>query len=229
MEILYRDDYLIITNKPAGMLVHKTNLAADVKAGFAVQTLRDMIGRKVFPVHRLDRPTSGVLVFALDELAAKQMMALFASRKIDKEYLCVVRGYTKDSGVIDQELLKDNGQPVPAKTSFVLLRHFELPVPNERFDTTRYSLLQVHPESGRMHQIRRHFAKKRHYLIGDTTYGDLKANRAFSKYTALEGLMLHASKISFDHPVSNDLLTISADAPDRFQKLYQRIGYFSDQ
>lgn len=219
MEILFVDDDVVAVNKPAGMLVHRTKMAADVKSGFALQEVRNQIEKKVFPVHRLDRPTSGVLLFALNPESAHLLMNQFDAKTIEKKYRCVVRGYTENSGIINEPLIKENGNIQESQTDFKLIRHFELPIPNNRFNTTRYSMLEVEPKTGRMHQIRRHFAKKRHYLIGDTNYGNLKTNRAFQEYCEIEGLMLHAEQLAFTHPVTKETISVIASLPEKFQKL----------
>lgn len=229
MEILFEDNYLIAVNKPEGMLVHKTKIATDVKSGFALQTVRDQVGKKVFPVHRLDRPTSGVLLFAFDPVTANSLMTQFAQKSIKKQYLCVVRGFSENEGSITEPLLKENGQIQEAQTDFQLIKNFELPIPNSRFKSTRYSVLLVAPKTGRTHQIRRHFAKKRNYLIGDTKYGDLKSNRAFQEFTNIKGLMLHAKSILFTHPDSREKIAIKAEIPTKFNQLNQIIESFDCQ
>ncbi|MEL6557807.1 MAG: pseudouridine synthase [Bacteroidota bacterium] len=223
MEILFEDNYLVAVNKPEGMLVHKTKIAADVKTGFALQTVRDQVGKKVFPVHRLDRPTSGVLLFAFNPITANSLMTQFDQKTIRKQYRCVVRGFTETAGSITEPLMKENGNFQESQTDFELIEHFELPIANSRFDSTRYSILKVAPKTGRTHQIRRHFAKKRHYLIGDTKYGDLKSNRAFQEYSGINGLMLHAESISFTHPDTRNEIAVTADLPPKFHKLQQLI------
>ena len=128
MEILYQDDHLVVVNKPAGMLVHKTNIAADVTSGFVVQTLRDQIGQHVFPVHRLDRPTSGVLIMGLNPDIARSLKEQFDNRSIRKSYVCLVRGYAEAEGVLSYPLTKENGNIQEAETHFELIQHIELPV-----------------------------------------------------------------------------------------------------
>ncbi len=219
MEILYQDDFLAAVNKPAGMLVHRTNLAADVAEGFALQTLRDQLGKKVFPVHRIDRPTSGILVFALSSEIAANLRMQFDGHTLKKRYHCIVRGHLKSKGILSHPLKKENGNEQTAITHFELLKHLEFPIQNERFSTTRYSLVKAYPITGRMHQIRRHFAKERNYLIGDTNYGNLKSNRAFQAYFNIEGLMLHASKLALKHPISKNEIIITSDLPTRFHKV----------
>ena len=206
------------------MLVHKTKIAADVKTGFALQTVRNQIGKKVFPVHRLDRPTSGALLFAFDPETANSLMKQFEQKTIRKQYRCIVRGFTEDEGSITEPLIKENGQLQESQTDFKLISHFELPIANSRFQTTRYSTLKVAPKTGRMHQIRRHFAKKRNYLIGDTKYGDLKSNRAFQEYSGINGLMLHAESISFMHPNTLEEISVTAGMPSKFDRLDQLIA-----
>ena len=201
------------------MLVHKTKLAADVKSGFVVQTARDLIGQHVYPVHRLDRPTSGVLIMGLSPEAARLLKQQFDGRTVHKQYLCLVRGYAEERGMLTYPLKKENGNIQEAQTSFELLEHLELPIPNDRFESTRYSLLSVSPTTGRMHQIRRHFAKKRQYLIGDTKYGNLKANRAFQQHTSISGLLLHAHQLTFLHPHSQKKISVEATLPDWINQL----------
>ncbi|MEL7146455.1 MAG: pseudouridine synthase [Bacteroidota bacterium] len=219
MEILFQDEHIIAVNKPAGMLVHKTSLAADVRTGFVVQTLRDQIGQHVYPVHRLDRPTSGVLILGLSSESARLLKAQFDQRTVQKTYVCLVRGYAESEGVLTYPLTKENGSIQESETHFTLIRHLELPISNARFNNTRYSLLKVSPKTGRMHQIRRHFAKKRQYLLGDTKYGDLKSNRAFQDYTGLTGLMLHAKQLVLQHPTIGEMMKIEANSPDWLHKI----------
>ena len=221
MQILYQDDNIVAVNKPAGMLVHRTNIAADVTENFALQTVRDLLGQRVFPVHRIDRPTSGVLLFALSSEVAALLKKQFDSQSIYKTYTALVRGHIERSGIVNEPLKKENGAMQESVTEYRLLKHIELPIANERFQTTRYSLVEVTPKTGRMHQIRRHFAKIRHYLVGDTKYGDLKFNRSFTEFTGINGLMLHASSIQFDHPVTSDQISIDCALAERFQKLSQ--------
>ena len=222
MEIIYLDDHLVAVNKPTGMLVHRTDIAADVTAGFALQTVRDQIGKKVFPVHRIDRPTSGVLLFALSPAVANAIRQQFDQHLITKEYLAIVRGHLAPEGKFDFPLKKENGQIQEAITTYKTLEKITLPVPNDRYPTTRYSLVLAMPMNGRMHQIRRHFAKNRNYILGDTTYGNLKANRALQAHCQAAGLLLHAAKLSFEHPISKERIQCKCDLPDRFMKVLGR-------
>ncbi|MCW8904143.1 pseudouridine synthase, partial [Sedimenticola sp.] len=155
LTILYRDEHYIAVDKPAGLLVHRTRISEDTR--FVLQTLRDQIGRRVYPVHRLDRPTSGVLVFGLDSDAARRLVQLFEQRQVRKRYLAVVRGYTAESDVIDYPLREEGHKaPQAAVTGYRRLATVELPIAVGRYASARYSLLEVRPETGRMHQIRKH-------------------------------------------------------------------------
>ncbi|RYY35745.1 MAG: pseudouridylate synthase, partial [Sphingobacteriaceae bacterium] len=176
LDILFQDDYLVAVNKPHDLLVHRSTIANDV-AEFALQILRDQLGRKVYPAHRIDRKTGGVLLFALDKDAERAMQQQFADNKVSKKYLAIVRGYTDDSGKIDYPLRKENGTLQEAFTAYTTLHCAEIQVPLGKHDTSRYSLVEVSPTTGRMHQIRKHMAHIFHPIIGDRTHGCNKQNK----------------------------------------------------
>ena len=177
-EILFQDDFLVAINKPHGLLVHRSDLAADASE-FAVQIVRDFVGKKVFPVHRLDRKTSGVLLFALDAMTNSLMQQLFADNLVEKIYLAIVRGFTADSGEINYPLIHENGHEQQALTLFKTLARAEIDLPYLKHQTSRYSLVEVCPKTGRMHQIRKHFAHILHPIIGDRPHGCNKQNKLF--------------------------------------------------
>ncbi|MEQ9299207.1 MAG: pseudouridine synthase [Cyclobacteriaceae bacterium] len=212
-------------NKPNGLLVHRTKLAADEQRHFAVQLLRDQIGQHVYPVHRLDRPTSGVLLMALSSEVARALKEQFDNRTIRKTYLAVCRGYCPPTGIIDESLHNDRGVLQEAETHYERLNIIELPIQvASRYETSRYSLVEVTPKTGRYHQIRKHFAKIRHYLIGDTKHGDLPHNRMFQEKLHCHGLLLHAQSMSFEHPVNKVPLTIKAELPGHFKAVIEEFG-----
>jgi tRNA pseudouridine65 synthase len=218
LEILYQDANIVAINKPSGMLVHKTNIAAYDKGPFAMQTLRDQLEKHVFTIHRLDRPTSGVLLFATNSNTAKQL--------VQKTYLAICRGYTEDAGEINEPLMHDDRQIMQdAVTRYQKLAQVEMPFAISRYPTSRYSLVQVKPLTGRMHQIRKHFAKIRHYLVGDTKHGDLKHNKYFSEQLGISGLLLHAKELKFSHPHTGDEITIEAPIPEVFIKTFEIFGW----
>jgi tRNA pseudouridine65 synthase len=216
LEILYHDDRLVAINKPHGLLVHKSPIAADASE-FAVQLLRDQLGQKVYPVHRLDRKTSGVLLFALDAEMNSAMQTAFMERKVDKTYLAFVRGFALDSGSIDYPLLDDRGRSFDAITHYSTLQRFEIPVPFGKHASSRYSLVEVKPETGRMHQIRKHFAHIFHPIIGDRPHGCNKQNKLFLEKWGMNTMLLHASELIFFHPVTQETVMIKAQLSEDFQ------------
>ncbi|MFP5504612.1 MAG: tRNA pseudouridine(65) synthase TruC [Gammaproteobacteria bacterium] len=235
LNILYRDDQLIAIDKPAGLLVHRS-LIDRHETRFAVQLLRDQIGRRVYPVHRLDKPTSGVLLFALSEDAARRMGATFETDAVRKTYLAVVRGYTEEHGHIDYPLreerdrmtdaLADPDKPAqPAITDYRRLATLELPVTDGRHPTSRYSLLAVAPRTGRRHQIRRHMKHLFHPVIGDTTHGDGRHNRIFREHLHCRRLLLTALELRFPHPGSGMELRIRAPLDAEFARIAALFGW----
>ncbi|MFP4469610.1 MAG: pseudouridine synthase [Bacteroidales bacterium] len=228
LEIIYRDQYLLAVNKPAGLLVHRSALAGDATE-FAVQILRNQVGQHVFPAHRLDRKTSGVLLFSLDKNTDAALQHLFATGKIHKTYLAIVRGYTEKEGRIDYPLKKENGTYQQAATNYSTLATAELGFPSHTHISSRYSLVKVNPETGRMHQIRRHFAHILHPIIGDRPHGCNKQNRLFLEKFSLREMMLHASQICFVHPQTNEKLSIAAKPGSEFIRIAGVMGWRSEE
>ena len=231
LEILYQDRYLVIINKPSGLLVHRSPIDKR-ETVFALQLVRDQIGQFVYPIHRLDRPTSGVLIFALSSDIARMMSEQLKNHKIQKEYLAVVRGYTKESELIDYDLKvlldkkadrdrSDNKEPQKAQTYYERLSTVELPYPVSRYPVARYSLLKLFPKTGRKHQLRRHMKHILHPIVGDTKYGRNEHNNLFREKFDAHHLLLHASKISFMHPVSSQPLVIEAGLDDVFARVVE--------
>ena len=224
LTILYQDPHYVAIDKPAGMLVHRTRIAE--ASEYAMQRLRDQLGRRVYIIHRLDRPTSGVLLFALSPEAARAMCALFESRQVAKKYLAVVRGYTDESGVIDYPLREEkHKEPQQAVTRYRRLATVELDIPVGRYPKARYSLVEAVPETGRMHQIRKHFAHIFHPLVGDTTHGEGRHNRLFRDHFAMERLLLLATELSFSHPYRGNRVTIGAPLPPDVATLFARFSW----
>ncbi|WP_428478643.1 tRNA pseudouridine(65) synthase TruC [Photobacterium japonica] len=227
LEILYRDEYLVAVNKPAGMLVHRSWLDSH-ETVFVMQTLRDQIGQHVFPLHRLDRPTSGVLLFGLSKEIAALMMPKFAGRDIKKTYHAVVRGWVKEAAVLDyplkQELDKiadkhadQEKEAQPAVTAYAPIAKVETNIPVGRYATSRYTLVEMQPETGRKHQLRRHMHHLSHHIIGDVNHGDGRHNRMFRENFACHRLMLHASRLQLAHPITEAVLDIRASVDDTWQ------------
>jgi tRNA pseudouridine65 synthase len=227
LEILFEDEYLIAINKPSGLLVHRTSIAAE-ETVFALQLLRDQIGQHVSPVHRLDRPTSGVLLFSKKEEILPLLKAQFADRSVQKTYLAIVRGIPAiKSELIDHPLTSErSGKLQEAQTHYTVLEEAEIPFNTTgRYPTSRYSLLELKPETGRTHQIRRHLAHIRHYILGDKKHGDNKQNQFFEKQFGLENLLLHAQKLEFTHPVLKTKISVEAPLPPHLQKTIADLGW----
>ena len=231
LEILYQDDVLVAVNKPAGMLVHRSWLDRH-ETQFVMQTLRDQIGQRVYPIHRLDRPTSGVLVFALNSEKAKMLCQQFEQKQIEKQYLAVVRGYVTGHGKIDYPLKvqldkiadkfsQPDKAPQSAVTFYEGLQTVEMPYGVGRYATSRYSLVRLIPQTGRKHQLRRHMKHIFHPILGDTQYGDLHQNRALIEHTGCARLLLHAEKLTFVHPLTQLPMTIQAGLDAQWQNLMQ--------
>lgn len=229
LDILYQDELLIAVNKPAGMLVHRSWLDKH-ETVFTMQTLRDQIGQHVFPIHRLDRPTSGVLLFALNSETARVMSEQFEQHQVQKTYLAVVRGYLQGSAQIDYPLkvildkiadkFSQEKEAQAAITDYKGLTTVEMPYAVGKHQTARYSLVELSPKTGRKHQLRRHLKHLFHPIMGDSKYGDLHQNRALAEKSGVNRLMLHANKLQFQHPKNLQKIEIIAPLDEQWQRLF---------
>lgn len=224
LEVLYKDDHLVAVNKPHGLLVHPTTIAADATE-HAVQLLRDQIGQWVYPVHRLDRKTAGVLLFALDQRINSLMQQKFMGKSVVKTYHAIVRGFTPDEGVIDYPLKNEMEKLQEAVTVFKTLKRTEVSVPFGTFATSRYSLVEIFPQTGRMHQIRKHFAHIFHPIIGDRPHGCNKQNKLFSEKWNHREMLLHALKLDFKHPVTGNPVSIAAGYQHPFVRIMEMLWF----
>lgn len=215
LEIIYQDEQFVAINKPHGLLVHRTSIARDVSV-FALQLLRDQIGKPVYPCHRIDRKTSGVLLFALDEKSNSLMQQKFSEGLVQKKYRAIVRGFTEAKGTIDYPLVRPDGAIQDSVSHYTTLKQTELHIPFLKHPTSRYSLVEVTPETGRLHQIRRHFAHIHHPIIGDRPHGCNKQNKLFKEKWNMTTMILHAASLEFDHPVLNELTVIQASLSEEF-------------
>jgi tRNA pseudouridine65 synthase len=224
LDILFRDKHLIAINKPHDLLVHRSPIAADA-AEFALQLLRDQVGQKVYPVHRIDRKTGGVLLFAFNKPIEIEMQKQFADNLVGKKYLAILRGHTPDNGEIDYPLRKENGVLQDAFTNYHTLNRAELDVSFGKHATSRYSLVEATPKTGRMHQLRKHFAHIFHPIIGDRTHGCNKQNKLFTEKWEMNTMLLHASSLTFNHPVSNETIIIEAALQQEFIRMMKLMGW----
>lgn len=227
-DILYEDEYIVAINKPPGILVHRTRLSEDTV--FVLQLLRDQLGgTHIFPTHRLDRATSGVLVFAKDSATASSLGTLLMDFKWEKRYIAVVRGHFKeweqtiDYPLTDPETGKD--EPQDAVTHFKVLGQSEMPWSiGLRYPTARFSLVEIRPETGRRQQIRKHFAHLRHPIINDTRHGDVKITKWFRENDLKMRLMLHAASLEIPHPHLEKPLLIRAACDADFVEIVEKTG-----
>lgn len=220
-------------HKPAGLLVHRSDVDRHERR-FAVQLLRAQLGRPVWPVHRLDRGTSGVLLFALDAGTASALGKQFAAGHTEKTYLAVVRGWPEAAGVVDHPLapvadgragLEGNGVAQPATTRYRRLATVELPHRVDRYPTSRYALLELEPLTGRRHQLRRHLKHLSHPIIGDATYGKGRHNRLFQELFDCRRLLLAAVALAFRHPVDGREVQLTAPPAADFATVLDGLGW----
>lgn len=211
LRILYRDDSCAVVDKPSGMIVHRgwANDERDL-----LRVTRDALGRYVYPLHRLDRGASGVVLFALNEAAARGLNRGFSDGSHDKRYLALTRGHPPERGLVDHPIPRAPGEErVPAQTEFLRAGTFE-----------RYALVVALPRTGRLHQIRRHLKHLACPLIGDVRYGKGEHNRLFRERYALDRLALHAAAIRFVHPVTGALITVRAPLSGSFAQCLERLS-----
>jgi len=179
-------------------------MAADATE-FALQMVRNHVGKRVYPAHRLDRKTSGVLLFTKSKDCNSEVQQMFMNREIAKSYLAIVRGYVKGDGVVDYAITH-NEKEQNAITAFKLLEHFELNLPFNNFPTSRYSLLKLVPETGRFHQLRKHMAHIFHPIIGDRPHGCNKQNRLWKENFNMNTMLLHARNLTFTRKNQKEII-----------------------
>jgi len=235
LTILYQDEYIVAIDKPAGLFVHRSFMDKD-EIYFAVQLLRDQIGQYVYPVHRLDKPTSGVLLFALTKEVARHISEMFTAKTIQKTYYALVRGHLFAEELINYPLKEKldkvgdkhaskNKPAQDAQTYYQSIATASLPIALGKYSSVRYSLLKLTPKTGRRHQIRRHLAHLRHPIIGDINYGDNKQNPFFIQHFGFKRLMLMAQKLEFIHPVNNEKIVIEVKFDLQWQELFKQLNW----
>lgn len=213
LPILYLDQDIVVVYKPSGMLVHRSDIDRH-ETLFLLQTLRNQIGQHVYPVHRLDKPTSGLMVLALHQSAARALTASFTAQNVKKHYQALVRGWVENQIDLDYALLeiqdrksdrrtRKNKPAQPASSVFIPQQYFQTPWPIGRYPQGRFTLLNCQPLSGRKHQLRRHLAHLRHPIIGDTTHGDGKQNAYGREHIGIHRLALQCQSLTFPHPAKH--------------------------
>jgi len=235
LNIVYQDEYIVAVDKPAGLFVHRSFMDKEEKY-FALQLLRDQLNQYVYPLHRLDKPTSGVLLFALSKDIARTMGEYFSEKEIQKTYYALTRGHLFNSGMIDHPLKEKldkigdkyankDKKPQEAITFYESIATAVVPIPVGKYPSVRYSLIKLQPTTGRRHQIRRHLAHLRHPILGDINYGDNKQNPFFGEYFGFKRLMLIAKSIEFIHPISNEKIKIQVPFDEQWLGVFKRLDW----
>ncbi|MFT5808038.1 MAG: tRNA pseudouridine65 synthase [Moritella dasanensis] len=236
LNILYQDEYLVAIDKPAGLLVHRSWLDSH-ETQFAMQMVRDQIGQHVYTVHRLDRPTSGVLLFALSSDVARQMSEIFQAHALTKRYLAVVRGWINEAGTLDYALKVEldkiadkqatqDKDAQEAVTHYKPLHQVEIPhAVSKNHPTSRYCLMELEPQTGRKHQLRRHMRHLFHPIVGDTTHGDGRHNVFYREHFNLQRLLLISKSLSFIHPITEQPVHIEAEVGAEILGLFEQFDW----
>lgn len=229
-DILYRDDQLLGINKPAGVPVHGSRILEDTPETLLAM-VRKSRGKLAHVAHRLDRPVSGVVLFAANKEMLRKLGQCFEDRAVNKRYLAVVRGWIDSGGTVTHPLRpprdtrKTISEARDAVTHFEPIAQVELPYPTHPYATSRYSLLGLYPETGRRHQLRMHMKHISHHLIGDTTYGRGEHNRLFQQKLGCRRLLLHAWSLEFIHPGNGRQLRIEAPLDVSFSEVIRKLGW----
>ena len=234
LPILFQDEHYVVVNKWSGLLVHASKVDR-YETRFALQILRDQIGMRVYPVHRLDKATSGALIFATSSASASLMSQEFELARVQKKYLAVVRGHISDLCDVDYPLkeiqdrktdlkAKKDKAPQIARTIFKKLASCEVPVPLGPYSASRYSLVEARPMTGRKHQIRRHLKHLSHPIIGDVNYGSGIHNQMFREKFNSHRLLLACTELKFTHPYSKIDIEVQAPLAEEFEQVLLQIG-----
>lgn len=219
LSIVWDDEGYVAIDKPSGLLVHPTALAPGEDS--CLKILRDQIGLRLYPVHRLDRQTSGVLIFAKSSDAARALMMSWPEGNVRKSYQAIVRGWTAEEGFVDRPLRETPEKSrVSAHTDYRRKHVVELPDPVGRYATARYSWVEVRTLTGRQHQVRKHLLSISHPIVGDTTYGDGDHNRYFRTKFGIHRLLLHAGTVEFGYPGTGALVRLAAPVPADFSRVF---------
>ncbi|WP_299001977.1 pseudouridine synthase [uncultured Tenacibaculum sp.] len=227
VSILYEDDYIVCASKPNNVVVHHAHHSRNVAdEASLLQLLQEQCGEKMYPIHRLDRKTSGILLLAKKSEYVAKFQELFTNNQIQKTYYGIVRGHAPETKIIDSPVKgRDTNVHKDAETHLETLKTVTVDIPVKPYDTSRYSLVKLMPKTGRLHQLRIHMNKISHPLIGDPKYGDKNHNIMFLENFNCENLFLHARSLEFIHPYSNEKLEIIAELPQDWNTVFERFGW----
>lgn len=226
LEIVYEDEYLLGVNKPNNFLIHQSHFARNIREITLLDLLQKQLDYPVYPVHRLDRKTSGIILLAKQTEFVTKFQDLFTTNSISKSYYAIVRGFTENQGIINSPVKNlDTGVYKDAVTNYESINQIELDIPVYPYERSRYSLIKLTPETGRMHQLRIHMNKISHPIVGDYRYGDRFHNRMFEQQFDCHYLFLHAVSLEFTHPYTNQHLRLQAGFPADWQFIFSRFNW----
>lgn len=229
IEIVYEDDLLIVVNKPNNFLIHQSHYARNIIEQTLLDVLKEQLGFKVYPLHRLDRKTSGIIILLKEKQYISRFQELFTNNTVRKTYYAIVRGFSPSNGVIDSPVKNDDtGVYKNAVTNYHSIEKITLDIPVKPYAQSRYSLIKLQPETGRMHQLRKHLNKISHPIVGDYKYGDRFHNRMFENELNCHYLFLHAYSIAFTNPITDQQHFFKADFPDDWQRLFFKFKWSID-
>lgn len=222
-DILYQDDYLVAIAKPHGLLVHRSTIAADATE-FALQETRNLIGATINPVHRIDRKTYGVLLFALHPEAVRSLQDQWQAGTVHKQYEAICRGWLSGSDRVEHIVRNYRGHEQNATSTYQALAHYEIDLPHLGHKTSRYSRVGLSPITGRTHQLRQLMNHLRHPILGDRPHGCNKQNRLWLQHYQLTTMMLWAKVLQITHPVTKQPITISCEPSPEWRRVMSILG-----
>ncbi len=226
IEIVHEDDYMVVVNKPNNFIIHESHYARNIRETTLLEFLEQQLGYQVYPAHRLDRKTSGIILLLKEKQLVAQFQKLFTSNTIQKTYYAITRGFSPNFGTIDSPVKNDDtGIYKDALTKYETITTVTLDIPVHPYNNSRYSLIKLMPETGRMHQLRKHLNKISHPIVGDYKYGDRFHNRMFETKLNCIYMFLHAYSIDFQHPITKENLSLKAKFPQDWERLFQKFNW----
>ncbi|MBI9042323.1 pseudouridine synthase [Lutibacter sp.] len=226
IDILFEDTYIIVINKPNNVLIHNSYYARNIKEDTLLDLLEKQLNKPFYPVHRLDRKTSGVLVLAKQKENVAIFQDLFNSNEIKKIYLGIVRGFLTKTMIINSPV--KNADTKVYKDAETFCEPLDTAICNvavHPYENSRYSLVKLTPSTGRMHQLRIHMNKISHPIIGDYKYGDRFHNRMFETEFSCANLFLHAKSLQFKHPITSVDIEISTELPKDWKVIFEKFNW----
>lgn len=227
ISIIYQDEYCLVVSKPNNVLVHHAHHSRNkIDEDSLLQLLEQQLGQRFYPIHRLDRKTSGILLLATKTEYVSKFQELFTSQEIQKTYYGVVRGFAPASKIIDSPVKgRDAEVYKEAETHLNTLANVTLNIPVKPYDSSRYSLVALQPKTGRLHQLRIHMNKISHPLINDAKYGDKNHDLMYEREFGWMHLFLHAGSLTFVHPFTQESLFLKAAFPSDWLELFEKFGW----